>query len=278
MNAPKPSLSRRNLLKVGLASIGSVAVLPSLVKAAGEACGLSTAPQPLGPFFPNEDTPFDPIRESPNPRDPLHLANDNDLTFVRGRSGTAKGQVIYLKGVVSNADCQPIPNATLIIWQASESGRYNHKGDSENHDFAHPVTRRIIKRTHDPSFQYWGKAITNEKGEYAFKTIIPGFYPADLNSGWYRPPHIHFLFSATGYPQLVTQTYFRGEQVNDNAWIQTLNSRDILLQDPRLTREERENLIIDFKPINNALSAISSSKGRALTDALEGTFNIQLKR
>ena len=62
--------------------------------------------------------------------------------------------------------------------------------------------------------------MTNQKGEFHFKTVVPGFYPADLQGGWYRPPHIHFLISATGFPQFVTQLYFKGEKVAENGWIQ----------------------------------------------------------
>jgi protocatechuate 3,4-dioxygenase beta subunit len=100
----------------------------------------------------------------------------------------------------------------------------------ENHDFHHPKTGEIIKRTMDHSFQYWGKILTNENGEYEFKTIVPGFYPADLQSGWYRPPHIHFMVSATGYPQLVTQLYFKSDKIDNNEWIQELNEKDPILQ------------------------------------------------
>jgi protocatechuate 3,4-dioxygenase beta subunit len=249
-NGSKKPVSRRNFLGIGFgAALGGIGA----TKAWAQRCDPATGAQALGPFFPNPQTPIDVIREDNNPNTPLHLANDSDLTFVQGRSGKATGQVVYVKGIVKNESCQAIAGATLVLWQAAHSGRYNHKGDSENHDFTHPVTGQIIKRTHDPSFQYWGRALTNAKGEYLFKTIVPGFYPADLAQGWYRPPHLHLMVTATGYPQLVTQMYFRGEKIVDNAWIQDLNQKDLLLQGRNLSSEQREKLVVDFKQVNDEL-------------------------
>ena len=216
--------TRRNFFKVGLGTIGTLATTHSLA----QICGI-TGEQPLGPFFPRAETPEDPIREDNDPTTPIFLANDSDLTFVRGRSGKAKGQVVYIKGQVTDESCHPVSNAILIIWQASQSGRYNHNGDTDNQAFRHPQTGKMIQRTLDPSFQYWGQTLTNENGEYQFKTIVPGFYPTHQR-GWYRPPHIHVMVSATGFPQLVTQMYFDGDKIIDNQWIQTLNTGDFLLQ------------------------------------------------
>lgn len=237
--------SRRKFFKVGLGLAGTVVAGRSLASV----CNIATGEQPLGPFFPNRDTPEIPVRE--NPEGPIYLANDNDLTFVKGKSGSAKGQVVHIEGIVRNSLCQPLANATLIIWQASSTGRYNHLGDGENHDFYHPISGKLIRRHLDPNFQYWGKARTNEKGEYSFKTIVPGFYPANLNSGWYRPPHIHVMVSATGHEQFVTQMYFRGSEIKNNDWIQELNQKDFLLQNPNMSEEQKENLIVNFNKQSN---------------------------
>lgn len=260
----KESTSRRNFFKIGLGAVGTLAASNSLA----QLCGINTGEQPLGPFFPRAGTPEDPIREDNDPTTPIYLANDNDLTFVRGRNGTAKGQVVYVTGQVTDDACNPVPNATIIIWQASASGRYNHKGDAENKDFRHPQTGEVIQRTLDPAFQYWGRTLTNERGEYQFKTVIPGFYPADLRSKWYRPPHIHFMVSATGFPQFVTQMYFEGDKIVDNEWIQTLNERDFLLQTNTISSEQRDKLLVKF----------SDDPTGVITDGLVGQFDLNLTR
>jgi protocatechuate 3,4-dioxygenase beta subunit len=223
-------MNRRELLKYSLASLGS----PTASKAVASLLGPSTGKQPLGPFFPFPGTPKMPVPEE-----------DSDLTFVQGKTGIAQGRVITVNGKLTDRTGQPISGAGIIIWQASSSGRYNHQGDSQDESFRNPRTGELIHRVLDPNFQYWGRAITDANGHYAFRTIIPGFYPADLNDGWYRPPHIHFQVNATGHLQLVTQMYFKGEILEDNDWIQELNARDPLLQSTSLTREQKEALVCE---------------------------------
>ncbi len=249
MNQENKVFNRRLFFKWGLGTAGTLAGSSAVAKA----CGLNTGAQDLGPFFPSANTPLDPIKENPDESVPISLSNDNDLTFVQGRQGHATGQYVVVKGILTNEACEPIEGATIIIWQASASGRYNHKGDGANTDFKDPRDGTVIKRTLDPYFQSWGQTITNAKGEYEFKTIVPGFYPANLQSGWYRPPHIHFMISATGYPQLVTQMYFRSPLIEDNDFIQELNRADTLLQGKNLSEAQREELIVDFKASDDHL-------------------------
>lgn len=255
------NLSRRGFFKkASLGLAGTMATGTALA----QVCKPATGAQGLGPFFPRPGTPVDEIMEDGS--QPIYLANDNDLTFINGRDGKATGQEVVVKGVLTNDKCEPIPNATIIIWQASKTGRYNHTGDAVNENFLHPVTGEMIERKLDPFFQSWGQTTTNADGEYEFRTIVPGFYPADVDDGWYRPPHIHFLVSATGYEQFVTQMYFRGDAIDDNEFIQELNAKDLLLQGDNLTEAQRENLIVDFE-----LSDL-------MDPAMHGEFNIALSR
>jgi protocatechuate 3,4-dioxygenase beta subunit len=134
------------------------------------------------------------------------------------------------------------------MWSASASGRYNHTGDDGTYSFPHPKTRKTIQRTHDEYFQYWGQAITNEYGEYWFKTIVPGFYPIDLQARLYRPSHLHLKILLPGSPQLVTQLYFRGDHIPNNALNQELLPKDVVILDAGLTPEEQERVIVDYAP------------------------------
>jgi protocatechuate 3,4-dioxygenase, beta subunit len=118
--------------------------------------------------------------------------------------------------------CAPIANANVEIWQACESGRYNNPRD--------PNPAPL-----DPNFQYWGETYTSEEGEYIFKTIIPGEYPAA--EGWVRPPHIHFRVAKLGYNDLVTQMYFKGNPLNDD---------DRIIK--AIPQAERASVIVEFAP------------------------------
>ena len=208
-----------------------------------------TPSQALGPFFPDDGDEVDAIRENKDSQLPISQANDQDLTFVKGRKGTAQGQMVHLSGQVLHAKSgQPLPNAILIMWSASATGRYNHKGDDGIYSFPHPQTKEAIHRAHDKHFQYWGKAITNEQGEYWFKTIVPGFYPIDLQRGLYRPSHLHFKILSPQSPPFITQLYFRGEQIPNNTLNQELLPHDVVIQDAQLTTEEQERVIVDYTP------------------------------
>ncbi len=197
------NLPRRNFLRIGVA--GAVSGLVLQHAKAAELCAQTVA-QPEGPFYPGD----------------ANILPINDLTRVAGSTTPALGEVIYVRGVVRDADCRPVEGVNVEIWQACASGKYNHAGD--------PNPAPL-----DPNFRYWGEAFTNALGEYEFKTIKPGAYPA--SSEWDRPPHIHFRLAKRGYVELITQMYFAGEP---------LNSEDLILQ--RVPERFRDTVVVDFSP------------------------------
>lgn len=219
-------INRRKFLFSGLGlTAGALAMTGLVPRALAESCGL-TPPQTPGPFYPGESR-FTPA---------------NDLTVVPGRPRRAQGQVVYVKGRVLDEACQPVAGANVEIWQACESGRYNNSRD--------PNPAPL-----DPNFAYWGEADTDAEGRYTFKTIIPGAYPAD--TGWTRPPHIHFRVSRLGYRELVTQMYFAGH---------ALNAKDLILGD--IPEGERGRVLVPF----------SSSPAGFEPGSLTGEFDISIER
>ena len=103
---------RRNFLKRSLvlgALITSDWSVPSFVYSN---CNL-TARESSGPFYPLS----------------YPLDQDNDLTYLKDKSQKAKGEIIYIKGVVQGENCEPVSKATIEIWQACATGRYNHPED-----------------------------------------------------------------------------------------------------------------------------------------------------
>jgi len=215
---------RREFIRIGTGVAGLFTLSGGIIKSFAQSCGL-TAPQTSGPFYPGEN----------------QFGENTDLTFNPANGAVAKGQFVYLKGRVVDQNCSPIKNANVEIWQACASGKYNSIKD--------PNPAPL-----DPNFKYWAETFTNEKGEYHFKTIIPGAYPADTN--WTRPPHIHFKVTCLGYRELVTQMYFKGEELND---------RDLILLD--LSAAERANVIVDFR----------SGEPGYPKEALVGNFEITLR-
>lgn len=184
--------------------LGGLIAAPTLAHALGDVCSLTPA-QTAGPFYPGEAS-FD---------------DNTDLTQLPGRP-RADGEVVYVKGRVLDAMCNPIANANVEIWQACASGKYNNRKD--------PNPAPL-----DSNFRYWAETQTDANGEYMFKSIIPGAYPAA--DGWIRPPHIHVKAEKLGFRELITQMYFKGHPLNDE---------DLILLD--IPTPQRANVIVDFAP------------------------------
>lgn len=181
-----------------------------------------TPTQPEGPFY------------------PIVFPNDvdTDLTVLDG--GTpAEGIVVYVRGQVLDLDKKTtIKNATVEIWQACASGKYNHSSDPNDA----PI---------DPNFQYYGKTETDENGNYIFKTIVPGAYPASRD--WWRPEHIHMKVKAAGYKSLTTQMYFNPESFPGTP-IGKYNASDRILR--QLDQDEQAALTASFTDDANLKSKV----------------------
>ncbi len=176
-------VSRRAFLR-GTFSLGTALTLEFVEPALAISSCFLTPKETEGPFFPVT----------------FPLDKDNDLTQLEGSTKNADGQMIVVRGVVQDELCRPAPGAMVEIWQACTTGRYNH-----------PRDRNPAKV--DPHFQYWGRTVANERGEYGFKTIKPGSYP--VNWFWTRPPHIHFKVYSRHHHMLTTQMYFSGDPLNE---------------------------------------------------------------
>ena len=111
-------------------------------------------------------------------------------------SHQAGGTSITVKGVVYGSDCiTQIKSALVEIWHANQKGAY----DNDSDEFRNRASWK-----------------TNAKGEYSFKTILPGKY---LNGKLYRPAHIHFRVSAESHTELISQLYFSGDpHIKTDPW------------------------------------------------------------
>lgn len=111
------------------------------------------------------------------------------------------GDPLIVQGRVWGLDSRrPLVNAVLDIWQANAAGRYDNDDRSNQ-----PADNVFVNRA---------RLITNETGYYEYETIKPGRYA--IGPDRWRPAHIHYLVTAHGYQQLITQMYFDGDPMNDN--------------------------------------------------------------
>lgn len=172
-------LSRRTFAGAGLASAGLVLA----TRAFASQVKPLTAESVMGPFFPL-DMPAD---------------SDADLTWIKGHSKRAAGQVIEISGRVLDQRGKPIAGARLDLWQANAAGRYAHPAD--------PAIAPL-----DPDFQGSASIVSDGKGDWRIVTIKPGGYDSPIG---HRPPHIHFDIRGKAHRN-VAQLYFP-EEAQGNA-------------------------------------------------------------
>ncbi len=118
------------------------------------------------------------------------------------RDGT-RGERIVIEGRVLDGDGAPVPDAMIEIWQANAEGRYDHREDTQ-------------EKLLDPNFHGFGRAGTNQLGEFRFFTIKPGAVAGE--AGALQAPHINVCVFARGLlHHLMTRIYFPDESAANAA-------------------------------------------------------------
>lgn len=167
----------RNSLMTRRAFAGSAMAAAALIATRGSAKEpvRGTAGSPIGPFYPV-----------------ARMAEDDaDLTWIKGHSQRAIGNVIEVTGRVLDRHGKPVSGARLELWQCNAAGRYAHSGD-------------ISTAPLDPNFQGYASINTSDKGEWRITTIKPAAYDSPIGK---RTPHIHFDISGKSH-RLISQMYF----------------------------------------------------------------------
>ena len=112
----------------------------------------------------------------------------------------ACGERIVIVGRVLDGDGAPVDDAMVEIWQANADGRYDHPDD---------LQEKLI----DPNFHGFGRAATDQHGNFRFDTIKPGAVSGIGNA--LQAPHINVSIFARGLlKRLVTRIYFPDESLN----------------------------------------------------------------
>lgn len=115
------------------------------------------------------------------------------------RSSTP-GEPMFFTGTVVDQAGKPIANAEVDVWHASTVGLY------ENQD---PEQAEMNLR---------GKFFTDDKGEFAFRSIKPAGYPVPMGGPVgrlltierrhpFRPAHLHCLIHKEGFKTIASQLY-----------------------------------------------------------------------
>lgn len=190
-----PSPSRRNVIAGLAATLSTIAAAPKLAAAA------LTPRAAEGPFYPTSGMRTADI--------------DNDLVKVAGGVREAGGDIMILKGFVTEHAGKPLGGLRVEIWQTDMNGKYMHPGDNRS-------------LPHDPAFQGFGHDMTAKDGAYRFRTIKPTLYPG-------RAPHIHVKVLNGTSELLTTQFYIKDHASNES---------DFLFR--RMSATERDQVEMSF--------------------------------
>jgi protocatechuate 3,4-dioxygenase alpha subunit len=104
---------------------------------------------------------------------------------------------VWIRGVILDGEREPIPDALVETWQADPSGAYGTEG-----------------------FRGFGRAPTNERGEYAIRTVKPG-------AAGDQAPHIAVALFARGLLHWVmTRIYFPEDAHEDDPVLRGLSEAE----------------------------------------------------
>ncbi|MEU4325558.1 dioxygenase [Nonomuraea dietziae] len=119
-----------------------------------------------------------------------------------------RGEVMVVRGRVTDTSGKPIERATVDIWQADDAGRYDTQDPAQE-----PGNLR-------------GLFTTDADGTYWFRSIIPSSYPVPtdgpggelltaLGRHPMRPAHIHYRVEAFGHRPVTTHVFVAGDEYLD---------------------------------------------------------------
>ncbi len=131
---------------------------------------------------------------------PFHISGAPPLAVGGDMRRDYDAPVVLVEGVIQDPDSNPIPGATLDIWQTAPNGLYSSQDPDQD------------------TYSFHGLQTVGADGRYAFTTVKPVDYtvPSDGPVGdilracgrhpW-RPSHLHFIAEAKGFRPLVTEVF-----------------------------------------------------------------------
>ena len=132
---------------------------------------------------------------------PFHVDGAPELAMGADICLDQKGEPMLVRGRILDTEGQPIAAAKIDVWQANDEGFYD-------------VQQQGIQ----PEFNLRGVFRTGSNGAYWFRGVKPRYYPipADgpvgqmlqaLGRHPYRPAHLHYIITATGFAPLTTHIF-----------------------------------------------------------------------
>jgi hydroxyquinol 1,2-dioxygenase len=116
-----------------------------------------------------------------------------------------RGELMVVRGRVTDTDGKPIEGAVVDVWQADDAGHYD---------------------TQDPAQELGnlrGLFTTDADGGYWFRSVVPSSYPVPTDGPGgemlramgrhpMRPAHIHYRVEAAGHRPVTTHVFVAGDE------------------------------------------------------------------
>ncbi|WP_164662100.1 dioxygenase [Tropicibacter sp. Alg240-R139] len=137
---------------------------------------------------------------------PFHVVGAPEFEMGANISLDGKGESCLFEGRVLDTDGNPIEGARIDVWCDNEDGYY----DVQQPDI-------------QPKWNNRGIFTTGEDGTYQFRGVKPVSYPIphdgpvgqlliQLDRHPYRPAHMHYMVTATGFEKIVTHTFVGSDE------------------------------------------------------------------
>lgn len=140
---------------------------------------------------------------------PFHVEGAPEFELGDDVSNGAHGELCFVQGTVRDLAGNPIPNATMEVWQADADGFY----DVQYEGLDHHQGRGIIHS--DAEGRYYFKSIRAEAYPIPYDGPVGRMLTALGRHPW-RPAHLHFMIKAPGYETLITHVFRNGDQYLDS--------------------------------------------------------------
>lgn len=141
---------------------------------------------------------------------PFHVGDAPEYDMGANICLDGKGEGLVVRGRVMDINGAPLEGAKIDVWQANDEGFYD-------------VQQKGIQ----PDFNLRGVFRTGADGSYWFKAVRPKHYsiPADgpvgrmldaLGRHPYRPAHLHYIVSKSGFDEVTTHIFDPDDIYIDN--------------------------------------------------------------
>lgn len=134
---------------------------------------------------------------------PFHVEGAPRFELGEDVSGGAAGEPCWVSGRIRGPRGEPVPHASIDVWQADAEGFY----DVQRPGLGRRQARGALQADADGGYRFW--TIVAEAYPIPTDGPVGRLLEATGRHPW-RPAHLHFMIAAPGYERLITHVFRRG--------------------------------------------------------------------